>query len=140
LIVEHKGVRTWRSDHPLFSPKKTMRTSSTCSTYPLITSLLLLCGLAQAADLSAEQKAAAQQLAQGSGCLSCHAMTEKIVGPAYSSIAEKYKADADAPSALAQSIQYGSKGKWGRIPMPPHPSLSPEDIKTLATWVMTVKK
>ena len=102
--------------------------------------LLLLSGLSQAAELSAADSAAAQQLAKDSGCLTCHSLTEKIVGPAYASVAEKYKADADAPAALAQSIQYGSKGKWGRIPMPPHASLNPEDIKTLATWVMTVKK
>ena len=106
----------------------------------LILPLLLLSGLAQAADMTAAEQATAKELAQASGCLSCHALTEKIVGPAYSSVAEKYQADADAASSLAQSIQYGSKGKWGRIPMPPHASLSAEDIKTLATWVMTVKK
>jgi cytochrome c len=106
----------------------------------LLISLVLLSGLAQAADMTAAEQASAKDLAQASGCLSCHALTEKIVGPAYSSVAEKYKADADAASSLAQSIQYGSKGKWGRIPMPAHPSLSPEDIKTLANWVMTVKK
>ena len=106
----------------------------------LLIPLLLLSGLAQAAEMTAAEQASAKELAQASGCLSCHALTEKIVGPAYSSVAEKYKADADVVSSLAQSIQYGSKGKWGRIPMPAHASLSPEDIKTLATWVMTVKK
>jgi cytochrome c len=106
----------------------------------LILPLLLLSGLAQAAELTEAQQASAKELAQASGCLNCHALTEKIVGPAYSSVAEKYKADADAASSLAQSIQYGSKGKWGRIPMPPHASLSVDDIKTLASWVMTVKK
>jgi cytochrome c len=52
---------------------------------------------------------------------------------------EKYKDDKDAVASLAQSIQYGSKGKWGRIPMPPHPGMSTADIKTLAEWVMTIK-
>jgi cytochrome c len=106
----------------------------------LILPLLLLSGLAQAADMTAAEQATAKELAQASGCLSCHALTEKIVGPAYSTVAEKYKADADAAASLAQSIQYGSKGKWGRIPMPPHASLSADDIKTLASWVLTVKK
>jgi cytochrome c len=106
----------------------------------LLISLLMLSGLAQAAEMTAAEQAAAKELAQASGCLSCHALTEKIVGPAYSTVAEKYKADADAATSLAQSIQYGSKGKWGRIPMPPHASLSTEDIKTLANWVMTVQK
>jgi cytochrome c len=106
----------------------------------LILPVLLWFGLAQAAELTQAEQASAKELAQASGCLSCHALTEKVVGPAYSSVAEKYQADADAPSSLVQSIQYGSKGKWGRIPMPPHASMRTEDIKTLATWVMTVKK
>ncbi len=102
--------------------------------------LLLLSGLAQAAEMTAAEQASAKELAQASGCLSCHSLTEKIVGPSYVKVAEKYQADADAVATLAQSIQYGSKGKWGRIPMPAHPSLGAADIKTLAAWVLTVKK
>ena len=83
--------------------------------------------------------AAAIELAKANGCLSCHSAQEKIVGPAYAAVAEKYKDDKDAVATLAQSIQYGSKGKWGRIPMPAHPGMSPADIKSLAQWVMTVK-
>lgn len=83
--------------------------------------------------------AAAIELAKANGCLSCHAANEKIVGPAYAAVADKYKDDKDAVANLVQSIQYGSKGKWGRIPMPPHPSMSAGDIKTLAQWVMTIK-
>jgi cytochrome c len=104
-------------------------------TLSLLTSgLLFASGAAQAVD-----EAAAIELAKNNGCLSCHSSKEKIVGPAYSSVAEKYKDDKDAVAALVQSIQYGSKGKWGRIPMPAHPSMSPADIKTLAQWVMTTK-
>ena len=95
---------------------------------------LLASGAAHAVD-----EAAAIELAKNNGCLSCHSAKEKIVGPAYSSVAEKYKDDKDAVANLVQSIQYGSKGKWGRIPMPPHPSMSATDIKTLAQWVMTAK-
>ena len=83
--------------------------------------------------------AAAVELAKTSGCLSCHAMNEKVVGPAYSAVAEKYKGDKDAVASLVQSIQYGSKGKWGRMPMPAHSSMSQADLKTLATWVMSAK-
>jgi cytochrome c len=100
--------------------------------------LVLLCGLSQAAELSSAEKDSAMQLAKDTGCLSCHSLTEKIVGPAYAKVAEKYKADADAVSGLVQSIQYGSKGKWGRIPMPAHSQLSAEEINLLARWVMTI--
>ena len=96
---------------------------------------------AQAATaLSSADAAAASELAKNSGCLSCHAVSEKIVGPAYTKVAEKYRDDKDAVATLAQSIQYGSKGKWGRIPMPAHPSLNADDIKTLARWVLSFDK
>jgi cytochrome c len=106
----------------------------------LLIPLLLLCGLSQAAELSSAEQASAVQLAKDTGCLSCHSLTEKIVGPAYSVVADKYKADSDAAAGLVQSIQYGSKGKWGRIPMPAHSQLSADELSLLARWVMTIKK
>lgn len=100
----------------------------------LTASLLLVTGAAQALD-----EAAAIELAKNSGCMSCHSAKEKVVGPSFSAVAEKYKDDKDAVATLAQSIQNGSKGKWGRIPMPPHASLGAGDVKTLAQWVMATK-
>ena len=102
---------------------------------PLLTSVLLFTtGAAHALD-----EAAAMELAKANGCLSCHAAKEKIVGPAYSAIAEKYKDDKDAVASLVQSIQRGSKGKWGRTPMPAHDTMNQADLKTLAEWVMNTK-
>lgn len=98
----------------------------------VLTSALSLAGTARA-------DAAIPDLAKASGCTSCHAVDEKIVGPAFKKVAEKYAADKDAVDSISQSIRNGSSGKWGRIPMPAHNSLSPEDIKTLATWVMGLK-
>jgi cytochrome c len=89
--------------------------------------------------LSSKESAAAMDLAKASGCLSCHALDEKIVGPAYSKIAAKYSDDKDAVASLAQSIRNGSQGKWGRIPMPSQGSMSQDDINLLARWVLTIK-
>jgi cytochrome c len=89
--------------------------------------------------MAADPAASLDTLAQSSGCMSCHAKAEKIVGPAFVSIADKYKGDKDAGASLAQSIQNGSRGKWGRVPMPAHPSLSQADLKTLAQWVLATK-
>ena len=100
----------------------------------LTSGLLFATGAAQALD-----EAAAVELAKANGCLSCHSAKEKIVGPAYSAIAEKYKDDKDAVANLVQSIQRGSKGKWGRTPMPSHDTMAQEDLKTLAVWVMSTK-
>lgn len=97
----------------------------------LISTLTLAAAAAQASDGDA--------LLQANGCLSCHAKAEKVVGPAFLSIADKYRNDKDAAASLVQSIQNGSKGKWGRIPMPPHASLSGAELKALSGWVLTVK-
>ncbi|WP_101049267.1 c-type cytochrome [Macromonas nakdongensis] len=81
----------------------------------------------------------ATELAKANGCYSCHAKDEKVVGPAFKAIAAKYAGDSGATATLVQSIQNGSKGKWGRIPMPAHSSMSGEDLKTLAQWVLSQK-
>ncbi len=76
---------------------------------------------------------------QANGCTSCHAVNEKVVGPSFQSVAQKYAGDKDAAAALMQSIQNGSRGKWGRVPMPPHASLSQAELKEIATWVLAQK-
>ena len=103
----------------------------------LIVSALALAGFAHANTVADNTKATA--LAKEHGCLSCHAMKEKVVGPSYLSVAEKYKGDKDAVASLVQSIHRGSSGKWGRTPMPSHDTMTQEDMKTLATWVMSAQ-
>jgi cytochrome c len=90
-------------------------------------------------SLSAADAAASMELAKNSGCLSCHALDEKVVGPAYVKVAAKYKGNADAPDSLAQSVRNGSSGKWGRIAMPSHNSMSDQEIKTLVRWVLSLQ-
>ncbi len=77
-----------------------------------------------------------QALLASNACLSCHGLTQKIVGPGYHDIAEKYKADQQAQSKLEASIRGGSVGKWGSVPMPPFAALKPEEVKALAAFVL----
>ena len=79
---------------------------------------------------------ASNALAKKNDCLGCHAAATKLVGPAYQDVAAKYAGQADARDLLVQSIRNGSVGKWGDIPMPPHPKLSEADAKRLATWIL----
>lgn len=98
--------------------------------------LLLTMGLSSA---WAQNDKDTLDLLKASGCMSCHAKDVKVVGPAFQAIAAKYAGQADAVESLAQSVRNGSRGKWGRIPMPPHASLAADDIKTMTTWVMAQK-
>ncbi len=92
-----------------------------------------------AAPTHAADVNAVVELARSAGCYSCHANAEKVVGPAFAAVAAKYASQKDAAADLAMSIQNGSSGKWGRIPMPGHPSLAAADVKRLAEWVLTVR-
>ena len=76
-----------------------------------------------------------QALAQKSGCLACHAVDKKIVGPAYQEVAKKYASSMEADD-LAKRIKSGGSGHWGPVPMPPQAALSDADAKTLATWIL----
>lgn len=79
---------------------------------------------------------AGADLAQKNGCMACHNVDKKVLGPAYKEVAKKYKADAGAVALLSKSIKDGSKGVWGPIPMPPNAKVSDADLKALAEWIL----
>ncbi|WP_448587941.1 c-type cytochrome [Thermocrinis sp.] len=81
---------------------------------------------------------ASQQLAQQKGCMACHDMKAKKVGPSYTDMAKKYAGKADAVDYLAGKIKKGGAGVWGSVPMPPQ-NVTDAEAKQLAQWIMTVK-
>ncbi len=101
--------------------------------------LLLLSTAAQANEtIGTADVQQALESAKNNGCFSCHATADKVVGPSFASVAARYGGTPDAAAGLAQSIRYGSKGKWGRIPMPAHAAISNEDLDRLTRWVLTI--
>ena len=104
----------------------------------LIASLLTLSGMSGAH--AADDVAAMSDFVRSNGCFSCHSVNEKIVGPAFQSVSAKYAGDKDAVATLMQSVRNGSIGKWSsRAAMPPHASISNDDLKKLVTWVLAQK-
>lgn len=69
-------------------------------------------------------------------CLGCHAIEQKVVGPAYRDVAAKYRGDATALEKVQTSIREGGSGKWGAVPMPPFSRLSDEELAALAGYVL----
>lgn len=97
--------------------------------------------LAVLAILSINSSAhASKELAQKNACLSCHGVEKKVIGPAFSAIAAKYKDQKDAQAILVKSIKSGGSGKWGAIPMPAQASLSDADAGILANWILAGSK
>ncbi len=75
-------------------------------------------------------------LAKKNGCVACHDATAKKVGPTWKDIAAKNKGQKDAEKMLAETIVKGSKGKYGKIPMPPQ-AKAQADAPALAKWILT---
>lgn len=106
------------------------------SSIALVTAGLLFAGgaLAQA---KVDPKAA-EALMTKSGCIACHAVDKKVIGPSYKDVSAKYKADKDAATKLAAKVKAGGVGVWGQIPMPPNAQVPDADIKTLVAWILTL--
>lgn len=100
--------------------------------------LLLTIALA-GSMLAAGQASANQALAQKSGCMACHSIDKKILGPAYKDVAAKYKGDASAEAKLVAKVKAGGSGVWGPMPMPANsPQVKDNDIKTIVKWILTL--
>ncbi len=87
-------------------------------------------------DTAAEAPSPVVALAEKSGCLSCHAVDTRIVGPSYSEIAARYRGKNNA-EALVSKVKAGGEGVWGAVPMPPQDELSIDDAKTLVAWILS---
>ncbi len=82
-------------------------------------------------------------LAKASGCLACHAVEKKVVGPAWQDVAAKYKGDAAARDVLVSKVKAGGKGNWnevtGGVPMPPYsPRVADADIEKLVDFILAL--
>ncbi|HEY6132673.1 MAG TPA: c-type cytochrome [Rubrivivax sp.] len=87
-----------------------------------------------AAARATDPGAPSHALANSAGCLVCHGVDSKVVGPALRDVATKYAGRADAADYLAQKIQAGGSGVWGPVPMPAQ-AVSAADARTLALWI-----
>lgn len=81
-------------------------------------------------------------LANRSGCLACHAVYKKVVGPAWQDVAARYR-DQDVRTQLIEKISKGGKGNWtdvtGGIPMPPYsPRVANGDIEKLVDFILSL--
>jgi cytochrome c len=101
--------------------------------------LILAATLALAPVAALADDAATVALAHKNGCLACHAVDKKVVGPSYKEVAAKYRNDKTAQAKLEQKVKLGGTGVWGAIPMPPNGAASDADIKALVTWILALK-
>jgi S-disulfanyl-L-cysteine oxidoreductase SoxD len=76
-------------------------------------------------------------LIQKYGCVACHGIDKKIVGPAFRSVGERYASDHDTAAAnLKKKIRSGGAGTWGSVPMPPQAGPTDAELGRIIEWVL----
>lgn len=99
--------------------------------YRVIATTIVIAGLAAAQPTLADQA-----LAQANGCMACHQVEAKLVGPSYKDVAAKYSGDAAAKDMLIAKVRSGGVGTWGQIQMPANTTVSDGDLAAIIDWVL----
>ncbi|NRR34268.1 c-type cytochrome [Oxalobacteraceae bacterium] len=100
---------------------------------------LMMAGVALVAAFASQAAMANADLAKAKNCMACHAVANKVVGPAFKDVAAKYAGQKDAEAKLASKVIKGGSGSWGAIPMPANPQVSEAEARTLVKWVLAQK-
>lgn len=77
-------------------------------------------------------------LMQKAGCLACHSVDNKILGPSYKDVAAKYKGQKVTEKLVAK-VKDGGSGVWGAIPMPPNTGkMTDAEFKSVVEWILSL--
>lgn len=109
----------------------------------LISAAALSISLALAGTASAADREAGLALAKKSGCLACHSIDAKIVGPPWMKVSQRYQGDDSVKERLVNKVKTGGKGNWtevtGGVAMPAYsPRVADEDIERLVEFVLSL--
>ncbi|PHN02373.1 PQQ-dependent sugar dehydrogenase [Flavilitoribacter nigricans] len=77
-------------------------------------------------------------LIDASDCKACHAEREKVNGPAYLDIANKYTS-ADKNDLISKVIK-GSSGVWGETMMAAHPQLKVAEVGKIIDYILSLRQ
>jgi cytochrome c len=85
------------------------------------------------------------ELIGANDCTTCHQLhkggTGPTTGPAYDEVAAKYSPAADTTvNRIIKKIISGGSGVWGAVPMTPHNAVKEDDVRTMVTYILTLKK
>lgn len=92
-------------------------------------------------DAAALEVIAAQTLSRQSGCLECHTVYQKKIGPAWKDVATKYHSAPDAEQKLYQHVTTGRKARFDDGHEENHPIVKtsdPKRIRNLVDWILAL--
>ena len=92
--------------------------------------LIVMAAITSIALATAGAAGAQEALAKSSGCLNCHGVDSKKVGPGFKDVAAKYKGKADAEATLVAKLSGGKE----------HPAVkaSADDVKSIVKWILSL--
>jgi len=74
-----------------------------------------------------------------SNCLTCHKVDEKLIGPAYREVANKYENNEANIKMLAEKVIKGGTGVWGQVAMAPHPEVTLPNAEAMVKYILLLK-
>jgi cytochrome c len=77
---------------------------------------------------------------KSSDCFNCHQVEQKIIGPSYMEIADRYRGQPAAVDAAVKRVREGSTNVWGQVPMLPHPQHTTDEVTIMLRWVFGLEK
>jgi len=80
---------------------------------------------------------AGQRLAEATGCLACHQVRGRRLGPGFDEVAARYRGERDAQARLVAKVRAGGAGTWGSIPMPPQGHVKEDDLSAIVEWILS---
>lgn len=102
-------------------------------------SVLIIAGIT-ACCLSTPALADGLDNAKKAGCLSCHTVDKKLVGPSFKDVAAKYRGVAGAEAKLIKKVKFGGGGVWGKMRMPANRGkMTDEEYKETVGWILSLE-
>ena len=68
-------------------------------------------------------------------CFTCHKAKDKLIGPSFEEIANRYSPTSENKAYLMQKISMGSSGNWSDEIMPAQPELETDKIMQILDWI-----
>lgn len=96
------------------------------------------CILCSSAALAVEMP----ELAKKNECVNCHAINERIVGPAWMEVSKKYLNDPLAEEKILTRVSKGSSGFFGLIHMPANDpdGKKQDEMRSLVKFILGLAK
>ena len=104
---------------------------------PLAVLVLALFASVARAESAALTDAEAKKLFSARSCNACHEVDELRIGPAYRTVALRYRnGPPETVDWLAAKIIGGGAGSWGNVPMIGNPAMTPDEARAIARWIL----